>query len=155
RNFLAVLLRDALVVNRAQVGLTQQTEPQFLASRSGIKSDGNVNQPETDAALPDCARHIRVISHTTKSPRVTMSTVFSKTLIDTALRGGGFPQRKRPNRLNGFVFGPALPPRKSRGVNKSSTPPIYAANSSSRREMPRNSKRRIKVSSIKLFGQDA
>jgi len=31
----------------------------------------------------------------------------------------------------------------------------YAASSSSCREMPRNSKRRINVSSIKLFGQDA
>ncbi len=31
----------------------------------------------------------------------------------------------------------------------------YAANSSSWREIPRNSKRRINVSSIKLFGHDA
>src|SRR5437660_919748 len=79
RNFLAVLFGDTLVIDRAQVALAQQTEPQFLASRSGIKSDGNVNQPEADAALPDCARHILSMIRAPSAPRVSR-------LINTSLQ---------------------------------------------------------------------
>ena len=79
RNFLAVFFGDTLVIDRAQVALAQQTEPQFLASRSGIKSDGNVNQPEADAALPDCARHILSMIRAPSAPRVSR-------LINTSLQ---------------------------------------------------------------------
>ena len=60
RNFLAVLFGDTLVIHRTQIAFAQQTKLEFLASRSGIKSDWNVNQPETDAAFPDCACHTQL-----------------------------------------------------------------------------------------------
>jgi hypothetical protein len=55
-NFLAVLLGNALVIDGAQIALAQQTKLKFFSSRGGIKSDGNINQPEADAAFPDCSR---------------------------------------------------------------------------------------------------
>src|SRR5438132_3519053 len=56
-NLLAVFFSDTLVVYRTQIALAQQTKLEFLTSRGGIQGDRNVNQTETDAAFPDCARH--------------------------------------------------------------------------------------------------
>src|SRR5437870_4394617 len=59
-NFPAILLGNTLVVNRTQIALAQQTKLEFLPSRSGIKSDRNINQTEADAAFPTCARHTKL-----------------------------------------------------------------------------------------------
>ena len=54
-NFFAVLFGNTLVIYGTQIAFAQQTKLEFLAPCSGIKRDGNINQPEADTAFPDCA----------------------------------------------------------------------------------------------------
>jgi hypothetical protein len=59
-DFLAILFGNTLVIHGTQIAFAQQTELEFLASGGGIKSDWDINQPEADAAFPDCACHTQL-----------------------------------------------------------------------------------------------
>ena len=54
RNFLAVLLRDAFVIDRAVILRSQQAEFQLFLPRRRIKRDRDIDEAKTDTALPDC-----------------------------------------------------------------------------------------------------
>src|SRR5215469_15559325 len=56
-NLLAVFFSDAFVINRAQIGLAQKAEVEFLPPRSWIECDWYVDQSKADAALPNRSCH--------------------------------------------------------------------------------------------------
>src|ERR1051325_11358027 len=55
RDLLLIGFRDFLVTDWAQIGGPQLAETDFLFLRRGIDRDGDVNETEIDAALPDRA----------------------------------------------------------------------------------------------------
>jgi hypothetical protein len=56
-DFLAVLLRDALVADARPVSLAQLLEAHRLLRRRAVELHGHVQEPEADRSTPDCSRH--------------------------------------------------------------------------------------------------